>query len=157
MHDKTLPPSLAVPDTTPRVGKPTGFRSLVGYHAVEWRENYAEIELDIASEHGNSLGIVHGGVLMTLLDASMGHAATWTPVKGNVRVCVTLSMTTSFLEAPSGGKLTAIGRVVSIDNRNATCESEIRAGDGTLIAIAQGSFRYFPGSEKPDGVPKKRR
>lgn len=157
MHDKPQPQALAIPDTTPRVGKPSGFRSTVGYHAVEWRENYAEIELQIGPEHGNSLGIVHGGVLMTILDAAMGHAATWTPVKGNVRACVTLSMTTSFLEGPKGGKLTAIGRVVSIDDRNATCEAEIRAEDGTLIALAQGSFRYFPGSEKLEGVPKQRR
>ena len=157
MQDKTLPTPLAVPDVAPRVGKPSGFRSLVGYHASVWRENYAEIELDIGSPHGNSLGIVHGGVLMTLLDAAMGHASTWTPVQGNVRACVTLSMTTSFLEIPRSGKLTAIGRLVAIDNRNATCTSEIRAEDGTLIAIGQGSFRYFPGSEKLEGVPKPKR
>jgi uncharacterized protein (TIGR00369 family) len=154
MQDKTPTPKLAVPDIVPRVGKPSGFRSLVGYHAVTWRENYAEIELDIDAPHGNSLGIVHGGVLMTLLDAAMGHACTWTPIKGNVRYVVTLSMTTSFLEGPRGGKLTAIGQVVSVDNRVATCTSEIRAEDGTLIAIGQGSFRYFPGSDSVDGVPK---
>ena len=157
MGDKTLPPPIAIPDVAPRVGKPSGFRQLVGYHAEVWRQNHAEIELDIGAEHGNSLGIVHGGVLMSLLDAAMGHACTWTPVKGNVRACVTLSMNTSFLEAPRAGKLRAIGRLVAVDNRIATCESEIRGENGTLIAIAQGNFRYFPGSEHPDGLPKQRR
>ena len=157
MQDKTLPTSLAslgIPEIAPSVGKPSGFRSLVGYHAQVWKENHAEIELDIAAEHGNSLGMVHGGVLMTLMDAAMGHACTYTPVHGNVRACVTLSMTTSFLEAPRSGIIIATGRLVSIDNKVATCESEIRAADGTLIAIAQGSFRYIAGSEGPAGIPK---
>jgi uncharacterized protein (TIGR00369 family) len=154
MQDKPLPPSLGIPEVAPGVGKPSGFRSLVGYHARVWRENYAEIELDVASQHGNSLGMAHGGVLMTLMDAAMGHAATYTPVKGNVRAVVTLSMTTSFLEAPRAGLIVAIGRVKSIDNKVATCESEIRGLDGTLFAIAQGSFRYIAGSDGPEGVPK---
>jgi len=158
MQDKPLSRSAAssldIPEVAPGVGKPSGFRSLVGYHARIWKENLAEIELDIASEHGNSLGMVHGGVLMTLMDAAMGHACTYTPVKGHVRACVTLSMTTSFLEAPRGGIIVATGRLLSIDNKVATCTCEVHGADGTLIAIAQGSFRYIAGSEGPAGIPK---
>jgi len=156
MHDKTPLPN-ASSDTEAKPGKPSGFRRLVGYHAAVWRENYAEIELDLGPEHGNSIGIVHGGALMTILDAAMGHAATWTPIKGNARSCVTLSMTTNFLEGVSSGRIRAIGRVVSNENRIATCESEIRSETGTLMATAQGSFRYLPGSEKLEGVPKRQR
>ena len=27
--------------------------------------------------------------------------------------------------------------------------------DGKLVAVGQGSFLYFPGSERPEGVPKR--
>ena len=56
-------------------GKPSGFRALVGYKAVVWRRDYAEVELEIDDRHMNSLGILHGGVYMTMMDAAMGHAA----------------------------------------------------------------------------------
>ncbi len=159
MHDKppaepTRHPPHVSEMSPPKVGKPSGFRSLVGYHALEWRQDYAEIELELGPQHTNSLGIVHGGVLMTILDAAMGHATTWTSVKGNVRACVTLSLTTSFLESPRTGRIKAIARLVSNENRVAVAEGEIRSAEGHLMCIAQGSFRYFPGSEKPEGVPK---
>lgn len=160
MQDKSQPGAttaapLAPPaGPDPKVGKPSGFRALVGYQATAWRQGYAEIELELGPPHGNSLGMAHGGVLMTLLDAAMGHACTHTSVKGNVRACVTLSMTTSFLEGPRSGRIRAIGRVVSVENRIATCEAEVRGAGGQLLAIAQGSFRYQPGSEHAEGVPK---
>lgn len=156
MQDKTAP-SPQGEGSEPRVGKRSGFRTLVGYHAVVWKQDYAEIELEIGEQHSNSLGIVHGGVLMTIIDAAMGHAVTWTPVKGNVRACVTLSMTTSFLEAPRAGRLKAIARLVSNENRIAVCEGEIRDAGGKLLVVAQASFRYFAGSEKLEGVPKPKR
>jgi uncharacterized protein (TIGR00369 family) len=157
MTDKPPSPAATLsPDglPEPRVGKPSGFRALVGYHALVWRQNYAEIELELGPLHGNSIGMTHGGVLMTLLDAAMGHASTYTPVKGNVRAVVTLSMTTTFLEGPRSGTIRAIARLVSIDNGVATCEAEIRNADGKVMCIAQGSFRYIQGSEGPEGIPK---
>lgn len=158
MHDKPLrephnDAAVSAP-LQPKVGKPSGFRSLVGYHAVLWQQDYAEIELELAPQHTNSLGIVHGGVLMTILDAAMGHATTYTPIKGHVRACVTLSLTTSFLQQPRTARVKASARVVSVDNRVAVAEGEVRSAEGVLMCVAQGSFRYFPGSEKPEGVPR---
>ena len=38
-----------------------------------------------------------------------------------------------------------------------TASGEVRDEAGTLLAVAQGSFLYFPGSEQPAGVPKRKR
>jgi uncharacterized protein (TIGR00369 family) len=135
-------------------GKRSGFRSLVGYGAIVWRRDYAEIELALGPDHMNSLGIVHGGVYMTMLDAAMGHAATWCSIKGNVRGCVTLSMTTNFLSPAKNGTIRAIGRLHGIHDRIGTATGEIIDDDGRLIAACQASFRYFPGSEDIEGVAK---
>lgn len=135
-------------------GKPSGFRALVGYKAVVWRRDYAEVELEIDDRHMNSLGILHGGVYMTMMDAAMGHAATWCAVPGNVRICVTLSLTTSFVSPAREGKVRAIGRVEGIHDRVATLTSTIVDEAGTLLATGQASFRYMPGSDGYDGVPK---
>lgn len=147
MHDKQTP------DVK---GKPSGFRSHVGYETLAWRDGYAEILLVLGPEHGNSYGAVHGGVYMTVMDAAMGHATTWCTVKGNRRVVVTMSLTTSFLAPARGPTIRAVARLVSIENRVAHCRGEIFDENGALLVVAQGSFRYFPGSERTEGVPQER-
>src|SRR5258706_10819977 len=131
----------------------SGFRDLVGYRTAAWRENYAEVELQIGSEHGNRIGRAHGGVYATILDAAMGHAAAWCGTKGHIRHCVTLSLTTHFLEGVSTGTIKAIGQVEHIENRIATCSGPVISDRGHVLALGQGSFRYFPGSEHVTGVP----
>lgn len=155
MQDKPSPAQVAIAPVLP--GKPSGFRSLVGYRTAVWRENYAEIELDLGPEHGNSIGVAHGGVAMTLLDAAMGHATCWCSVEGNVRGCVTISLTTTFLSPGRGGRITAVARLIGIENRIGTCVGEVFDESGGLIAAGQGSFRYFPGSERVEGVPRRPR
>ena len=136
-------------------GKVSGFRTLVGYRAVAWEKDYGEVELDLGPQHGNSLGRPHGGVYMTLMDAAMGHAATWCPVAGNVRICVTVSLTTSFLAPAKGDRIRAVARLIGIHDRVGTIVAEVIDTDGTVLAAGQGSFRYTPGSDSYEGVPKR--
>ncbi|MEL6873712.1 MAG: PaaI family thioesterase [Pseudomonadota bacterium] len=143
------------PNAPADLGRLSGFRELVGYDVVTWRDAFAEVRLDIRADHLNRMGIVHGGVYMTLLDAAMGHAATYCPEPGHTRRCVTVSLTTHFLSPARQGAMIATGRLESIDNRIAACRGEIHDLAGTLLMAAQASFRYFPGSELAAGVPRK--
>ncbi|MEM9029323.1 MAG: PaaI family thioesterase [Pseudomonadota bacterium] len=141
---------------TPALGHPAGFRELVGYRVLAWRADFAEIALDLGPQHKNRMGIVHGGVYMTILDAVMGHAATWCSVKGHTRRCVTVSLTTSFLSPARGGCIHAFGHLIGNENRIGTCRGEVRDACGALLMTAQGAFRYFPGSQHVEGVPRER-
>ena len=145
-----------------RGGKPiqppprrSGYRTLIGYTTKVWAANYGEVELILGPQHLNSIGIVHGGVYATLLDAALGHAVSYCAVPGNARYSSTLSLTTIFLKSVKSGVLTAIGRVEGIEGRVATCTGEVRDDTGALLATGQGSFLYFPGSERPEGVPRR--
>jgi uncharacterized protein (TIGR00369 family) len=131
-----------------------GFRNLVGYRTKGWSEGYGEIHLDIKPTHLNMLGFVHGGVYATIMDAALGHAVAWCAVKGNRRAAVTVSLTTTYLSGASTGTLIAIGRLLHIEGRIATCTGEIRDPAGRLYARGQASFMYLPGNEKLDGVPR---
>jgi uncharacterized protein (TIGR00369 family) len=135
-------------------GIPAGFRNLVGYRTKGWREGYGEIHLDIKPTHLNMLGFVHGGVYATILDAALGHAVAWCGVPGNRRAAVTVSLTTTYLSGAKSGTLMAIGRLIHIEGRVATCTGEIRDSNGTLFVRGQASFMYLPGNEKPEGVPR---
>jgi uncharacterized protein (TIGR00369 family) len=135
-------------------GIPAGFRNLVGYRTRAWREGYGEIHLDIKPTHLNMLGFVHGGVYATILDAALGHAVGWCSVPGNRRAAVTVSLTTTYLSGASSGTLIAIGRLLHIEGRIATCSGEIRDPAGKLFARGQASFMYLPGNERPEGIPR---
>ena len=135
--------------------KRSGFRDHIGYRTKAWRDGYGEVELVVGPQHLNSVGIVHGGVYMSMLDVALGHAVSFCTVPGNFRFSTTVSLTTSFLKGAKSGVLTAVGRIDGIQGRLATGTGEVRDEAGDLCAVAQASFLYFPGSERPEGVPKR--
>ena len=133
----------------------SGYRQLIGYRTKAWREGHGEVELTIGPQHLNSIGIVHGGIYAALLDVALGHAVAFCTVPGNFRFSTTVSLTTNFLKGAKGGVLTAIGRIDGMEGRMATASGEVRDAAGELCAVAQASFLYFPGSERPEGVPRR--
>ena len=135
--------------------KRSGFRDHIGYRTKAWRDGYGEVELVVGPQHLNSVGIVHGGVYMSMLDVALGHAVSFCTVPGNFRFSTTVSLTTSFLKGAKSGVLTAVGRIDGIQGRLATGTGEVRDEAGDLCAVGQASFLYFPGSERPEGVPRR--
>lgn len=131
----------------------SGFRSLIGYKTIEWREGYGEILLRLESKHMNTRMIPHGGLYMLVMDSAMGHAATYCPVPGHSRSCVTTSLQTNFLAPARGGYLRACATLVDVEGQIATCRAEIIDGEDRLCNVGQGSFLYMPGSEHLEGVP----
>src|SRR5260370_31814157 len=67
-----------VPDDTPHDPLESetmrGFNVLLGYRLAEWREDFARLELVLEPKHLNRSGVVHGGVLATMLDVTLRHA-----------------------------------------------------------------------------------
>jgi uncharacterized protein (TIGR00369 family) len=136
--------------------EPQSFRQLLGYRTLQWSEGYAEIGVDVGPQHRNNLGKAHGGLYATLLDAALGHSVTFCPVAGHARYAVTTSLTTTFLaSADEGAQLIAMGRLYAVTGRLAACSGEVRDTAGTLYALGQATFLYQPGSERPEGVPKR--
>ncbi len=135
-------------------GEPrSGFQDLLGYHLAEWSEGRAVLELRAEARHCNRAGVVHGGVLATLIDTVCGFSATFCPHPGRVRRVVTLQLTTSFTGQARHGLIRAIGHKKAGGSRIVFCSAEVLDEHGTLIAMGEGTFRYRSGSESPEGVP----
>ena len=113
------------------------FAAHCGIEPIAFADGKTTLRVRVGPEHGNNLGIAHGGVICTLLDISMGTAARCTvgvPV-------MTLDMQASFL-APGRGVLIGEGRVLRAGRSIVFCEAEITAEDtGELIAKASGVFK----------------
>jgi uncharacterized protein (TIGR00369 family) len=85
-------------------------------------------------------GLLHGGVISTLLDEGFAHALGG-PERGNGASAVTAEMTVRFKRpAEIGRKLVLEGRVVARDRRIVRCESVLRSEGGVEIAAATGKL-----------------
>lgn len=136
-----LPPSLETPQ---------GFSQLLDYRLLVWRPDHAEVVLEIAPKHLNRSGVLHGGVVATLIDTACGYAGVHTAEPGRIRRAVTLSMTVSFLgQAPLGAVLTARARRTGGGRNIFFSRCEVADGEGHLIATGEGTYRYRQGSEAP--------
>ncbi|MCP5365911.1 MAG: PaaI family thioesterase [Hyphomicrobiales bacterium] len=130
-----------------------GFLETVGYRLEEWGPGRAVMHLDITAQHMNRNGVVHGGVLTALLDASCGVCGVYCTRPGNIRRSVTISLTTSFVNSVTDGHIRTEARMVSRGRKIYFAEAHAFDGNGVLIATASGTFRYIAGGENEEGVP----
>ena len=99
----------------------------------------ARLSLPIEPHLTNSLGTVHGGVIMSLLDVALCTAArTLHPESVGV---VTIDMSVSFVGGGSGARLAAEARVLKDARTMSFVEAEARNEDGSLVAKAISTVR----------------
>jgi uncharacterized protein (TIGR00369 family) len=144
-----------MPDAVPCFeGADSPFHDLLGLTLVEWREDYARLVCDSGPRHANRSGIVHGGVLLSLIDQAGAFAGLWCSVPGNIRKAVTVDLDCRFTgQVAAGARLTAEGRVVSRGRSIFFCRTEVRGPDGTLVGFGASTHRWRAGSERVEGVP----
>jgi uncharacterized protein (TIGR00369 family) len=94
--------------------------------------------------------VAHGGVLMTLLDVAMAHAARSAREgdPGGGPGLATIEMKTSFLRAAEG-RLVATGTVLHATTEIAFCEGSVRDATGAICAHATGTFKFVRALRRP--------
>ncbi len=102
-------------------------------------EGSARLSLPIEPHLTNSIGTVHGGVIMSLLDVALCTAArTLHPDSLGV---ITIDMSTSFIGGGSGARLLAEARVLKNGRSMIFVEGEAKNEDGSLVAKAMATVR----------------
>ena len=120
------------------------FVQQLGFELHSLGHGEAEIRVDLQEGHLNSWEVAHGGVLMTLLDVAMAHAARsiHRDQPGMGPGVVTVEMKTSFMR-PGEGELRCHAKLPHRSNTMAFCEGSVFGGDGKLCAHATGTFKYL--------------
>ncbi len=146
MPDST--PDKPSPDTPAATADPLkahgGFADLVGYELVTWQDDLAEVTLTLAQRHMNRSGVMHGGVLATLIDTACGYCGCYTPEGAEPRRAFSLSLTTSFIgTAHKGARLTARARRSGGGKSVFFADCEVLDDAGRVIGSGQGTFKYI--------------
>ena len=99
----------------------------------------ARLSLPIEPQMTNSLGTVHGGAIMSLLDVAVCTAArTLHPESVGV---ITIDMSISFIGGGSGARLMVDARVLKDGRSMSFVEGEATNEDGSLVAKAIATVR----------------
>ncbi|MEJ6005625.1 PaaI family thioesterase [Paucibacter sp. AS339] len=128
------------------------FVEQLGLELHSMADGRAELRVDLKEGHLNSWEVAHGGVLMTMLDVAMAHAARSIHVsdRGMGPGVVTVEMKTSFMR-PGEGELRAIAELLHSTATMAFCEGRVIGEDGKLCAHATATFKYLkalPGRDR---------
>ncbi len=115
-----------------------GRENPVGLH-LSWVNDREKMEnrgtLTVPEHFQGYPGVVHGGIVATILDETAGRAVMLTG--GHDKLMVTLKLEVTYRRpTPTNVLLTAVGRVVRDTGRRAQVEAELRLPDGTVTASA---------------------
>jgi len=114
------------------------FWGFLGCRYIKGDGKEVQIALTAGEHHTNSMGIIHGGVLTSLMDQAMGMVAT---AAMEVDGCVTTNLNVHFLAPMKQGELTVTATVLHQAGRSITTQSEVRDVSGTLGCMATATFR----------------
>ena len=108
------------------------FYRTLGFRLIEIKDGHAHFEMDIREELTQN-GMIHGGVLASMIDASCACAAfSSSNFEGFV---TTIDLQVSYLKPISKGKLTALAECLRAGKKVLFCESKIRNEEGELICV----------------------
>lgn len=111
--------------------------------AYDDEERSCSVRLPYAPHLGNPQGSVHGGVITTVMDISMGHLC-----HRYLSTAMTIEMQVRFFR-PLHGNGVAVGRVLSPGRRLVHLESRMTDADGRLVAFAAGTWHRLDARHQP--------
>ena len=117
-----------------------GYNSAMALHFVRVSADEVVAEIEVAPQHLQAYGIVHGGVYCSIIETvcSVGGAVYALP---NGQGVVGLDNHTSFLKATRSGKLTFTGKPLSRGRSTQVWETNATNEKGELVA--SGRVRLF--------------
>ncbi|WIV17580.1 PaaI family thioesterase [Paenibacillus polygoni] len=114
------------------------FWGYLGCELTAIQKGEVVVTLDTKPHHLNLMGIVHGGVLSSLMDNAMGIAVM---VRRPGEASVTSNLNVHFVKPAKKGPLTVTAKIVHETGRSLTTESRVLDRDHELVALSTGSFR----------------
>ncbi len=117
----------------------------IGLH-LQFYEDGQKVKADFTPqpEHQGWPGVVHGGIISTILDETVGRACFLVDMWA-----VTGRMEVKFRKpVPIGQPFTCVGEIVKVYGRGLEAKGEIVLADGTIAAEANATYIKIPDSKR---------
>jgi uncharacterized protein (TIGR00369 family) len=123
---------------------PPPIAMLVRMSVLDLEGGRVEFGCELDESVYNPIGVVHGGLVSTLLDTVVGCAVHTTLPQGVGYTSIELKVSYLRPVHATSGPLRAVGRVVKPGSRVAFAEGEVRDAAGRAVATASSSLLVFP-------------
>ncbi len=114
--------------------------------------DHARIELEISACHLQPFGMVHGGVIATLIDTATFWAAFLSLPDDHGLVNVDLKL--NYLRSLGAGTMVATGHCLKSGRTLSYAEAKVTDAQGTLLAHGTSTLMSMPGNGIDLGIPK---
>ena len=128
------------------------YPNLIGLTIAALDIDSCRIELSLGKRHMQPFGIVHGGVLATLIDTATFWAGFLRLPEDAGLVNVDLKL--NYLKAVTGGPLRAEGRCLRAGRQISYAEASVFDAANELVAHGTSTLMALPGKGLQLGIPK---
>lgn len=116
------------------------YLEFLGFRLTAWKEGFARIEMPVRTEHRNTVGYLHGGVIASLLDISGAVAGSYGI--SNDFVSVTINLNCNFMSPHTAATAVAEGELVRITKSMFFCQAKLFDPENKrLCATATGTYK----------------
>ena len=102
-------------------------------------EETCAVEMEVKDFMFNPQGTLHGGIIATMLDISMGHL-----LQKTIGAGMTLEMKTQYLRPARAGRVRAEGRFLKKGKSVNFLETRLFDAEGSLLAVANSTWQLLP-------------
>jgi len=131
---------------TEMVRERSPFVKFLGLQIHKFDNGYCQCSLEIKNDLLNSHKAVHGGVIYTMADVTMGSALYSTFKKDEL--AATIEIKINYLKPAQAKTLICEAKIIQKGKNIAVLEAEIKYND-TLVAKALGTFSIFKSKDDP--------
>ena len=120
------------------------FPALLSMEPMDLGVGYAVIGVDVQAKHRQLLGVVHGGVLASLID-TVAFWAVYYEIDDPEAWLVSVDLRLNYLAAATGGRITGRGKSKRVGGKICYAVAEATDEAGTLLAHGTATLMVVKG------------
>ena len=129
-------------DAVKKVVNQCPYFSLLSMEIKDLQWGTCLLEIPLAEKHLQPFGLVHGGVIASIMDAA-AFWAVFAQVENGMGL-TTVEIKVNYLAPAQKGKLLAKGRCIRLGKTLALGDAEIRNTEGVLVAYGTATMMVVP-------------
>lgn len=114
------------------------FRDLIGLQIEDIGDGTATLSLAVQDQLLQGAGMVHGGVITTLIDSVIGSAVR--SVMADHMISLTAELNINFFRPATQGRIFAEGRVINRGKQLAVGVGDVKDENGKLLATGRATY-----------------
>ncbi|HKU37840.1 MAG TPA: PaaI family thioesterase [Polyangiales bacterium] len=130
--------------------KDFAFFKLIGFEVLDCEPGWSKCQIVLRPELHNPNGVLHGGVLATLIDAGITQAMLMTDeyqvIRDTKGAMSTVDLHVKYLRPISAGLAICESRIVHLGKRIVHAQCKVQSAEGKDLALGDASMILVPGS-----------